>query len=298
MKKILALVLVAMMALAFTPAMAEKTVTIGMMLSDTANQFFVTMYEAAQLKAAELGAEVIVLDAANDAAKDVSNMEDLLSRGVDIILYNPVDSDAAPAVVELANKAGVPVITIDRSSNGGEVVSHIASDNVFGGKLAGEYIVSLLPDGGEIAEIQGQAGASAAKDRGEGFHLAVDTIENIKVVSSQIGNWDRAQALAIMENVMLASPEVKAVFCHNDVMALGVVEALQQAGRGDVIVVGFDADKDALTAIEEGTMMATVQQLPDQMGIIGVQTALDFLAGTAVEPSIGVQVALITKTAE
>ncbi len=298
MKKILALVLVAMMALAFTPAMAEKTATIGMMLSDTANQFFVTMYEAAQLKAAELGVEVIVLDAANDAAKDVSNMEDLLSRGVDAILYNPVDSDAAPAVVELANKAGVPVITIDRSSNGGEVVSHIASDNVFGGKIAGEYIVSLLPDGGEIAEIQGQAGASAAKDRGEGFHLAVDTIENIKVVSSQIGNWDRTQALSIMENVMLANPNVKAVFCHNDVMALGVVEACQQAGRSDIIIVGFDADKDALTAIEEGTMMATVQQLPDQMGIIGVQTAVDFLAGKIVEPMIGVEVALITKTAE
>lgn len=298
MKKILALVLVAMMALAFTPAMAEKTATIGMMLSDTANQFFVTMYEAAQEKAAELGVEVIVLDAANDAAKDVSNMEDLLSRGVDAVLYNPVDSDAAPAVVELANKAGVPVITIDRSSNGGEVVSHIASDNVYGGKIAGEYIVSLLPDGGEIAEIQGQAGASAAKDRGEGFHLAVDTIENIKVVSSQIGNWDRTQALSIMENVMLANPDVKAVFCHNDVMALGVVEACQQAGRGDIIIVGFDADKDALTAIEEGTMMATVQQLPDQMGIIGVQTAVDFLAGKTVEPMIGVEVALITKAAE
>ena len=298
MKKVLALILVAIMALAFTPAMAEKTVTIGMMLSDTANQFFVTMYEAAQAKAAELGVEVIVLDAANDAAKDVSNMEDLLSRGVDAILYNPVDSDAAPAVVELANKAGVPVITIDRSSNGGEVVSHIASDNVYGGKIAGEYIVSLLPDGGEIAEIQGQAGASAAKDRGDGFHQAVDTIENIKVVSSQIGNWDRTQALSIMENVMQANPNVKAVFCHNDVMALGVVEACQQAGRSDILIVGFDADKDAISAIQEGTMMATVQQLPDQMGIIGVQTAVDYLAGKTVEPKIGVQVALITKTAE
>ncbi len=298
MKRILALVLVAMMALAFTPAMAEKTVTIGMMLSDTANQFFVTMYEAAQAKAKELGVEVIVLDAANDAAKDVSNMEDLLSRGVNAILYNPVDSDAAPAVVELANKAGVPVITIDRSSNGGEVVSHIASDNVYGGKIAGEYIVSLLPEGGEIAEIQGQAGASAAKDRGDGFHQAVDTIANIKVVSSQIGNWDRTQALSIMENVMQANPNVKAVFCHNDVMALGVVEACQQAGRSDIIIVGFDADKDAIAAIQEGTMMATVQQLPDQMGIIGVQTAVDYLAGKTVEPKIGVQVALITKTAE
>ncbi len=298
MKRILALVLVAMMALAFTPAMAEKTTTIGMMLSDTANQFFVTMYEAAQQKAAELGVELIVLDAANDAAKDVSNMEDLLSRGVDAILYNPVDSDAAPAVVELANKANVPVITIDRSSNGGEVVSHIASDNVYGGKIAGEYIVSLLPDGGEIAEIQGQAGASAAKDRGDGFHQAVDTIANIKVVSSQIGNWDRTQALSIMENVMQANPNVKAVFCHNDVMALGVVEACQQAGRSDIIIVGFDADKDAIAAIQEGTMMATVQQLPDQMGIIGVQTAVDYLAGKTVEPKIGVQVALITKTAE
>lgn len=296
MKKILAVLIATLMLLSMcSMAMAEETVTIGYLLSDLSNQFFTTLEQGIKARCEELGVEVVGYDSGNDAANDMTNMEDLINLGVDIILYNPVDSDAGEAVVELANAAGIPVVTIDRGVNGGEVVCHIASDNVYGAELAAQYIVELLgEEGGAVAEVQGMAGASAATDRHTGFDNVMGAAENITVVSSQIGNWDRTQAMTIMENVLTSNPEVKAVFCANDVMALGVVEACQANGRDDIIIVGFDADDDAIAAIQEGTMMGTIQQLPETMGVTGVDVALAYLAGEEVESFIGVEVALVT----
>ena len=296
MKKILAVLIATLMLLSMcSAAMAEETVTIGYLLSDLSNQFFTTLEQGIKARCEELGIEVVGYDSGNDAANDMTNMEDLINLGVDIILYNPVDSDAGEAVVELANAAGIPVVTIDRGVNGGEVVCHIASDNVYGAELAAQFIVELLgEEGGAVAEVQGMAGASAATDRHTGFDNVMGAAENITVVSSQIGNWDRTQAMTIMENVLTSNPEVKAVFCANDVMALGVVEACQANGRDDIIIVGFDADDDAIAAIQEGTMMGTIQQLPETMGVTGVDVALAYLAGEEVEPFIGVEVALVT----
>ena len=296
MKKILAVLIATLMLLTMcSAAMAEETVTIGYLLSDLSNQFFTTLEQGIKARCEELGVEVVGYDSGNDAANDMTNMEDLINLGVDIILYNPVDSDAGEAVVELANAAGIPVVTIDRGVNGGEVVCHIASDNVYGAELAAQYIVDLLgEEGGAVAEVQGMAGASAATDRHTGFDNVMGAAENITVVSSQIGNWDRTQAMTIMENVLTFNPEVKAVFCANDVMALGVVEACQANNRDDIIIVGFDADDDAIAAIQEGTMKGTIQQLPETMGVTGVDVALAYLAGEEVEPFIGVEVALVT----
>ena len=296
MKKILAVLIATLMLLTMcSAAMAEETVTIGYLLSDLSNQFFTTLEQGIKARCEELGIEVVGYDSGNDAANDMTNMEDLINLGVDIILYNPVDSDAGEAVVELANAAGIPVVTIDRGVNGGEVVCHIASDNVYGAELAAQFIVELLgEEGGAVAEVQGMAGASAATDRHTGFDNVMGAAENITVVSSQIGNWDRTQAMTIMENVLTSNPEVKAVFCANDVMALGVVEACQANGRDDIIIVGFDADDDAIAAIQEGTMSGTIQQLPETMGVTGVDIALAYLAGEEVEPFIGVEVALVT----
>ena len=296
MKKILAVLIATLMLLTMcSAAMAEETVTIGYLLSDLSNQFFTTLEQGIKARCEELGVEVVGYDSGNDAANDMTNMEDLINLGVDIILYNPVDSDAGEAVVELANAAGIPVVTIDRGVNGGEVVCHIASDNVYGAELAAQFIVELLgEEGGAVAEVQGMAGASAATDRHTGFDNVMGAAENITVVSSQIGNWDRTQAMTIMENVLTSNPEVKAVFCANDVMALGVVEACQANGRDDIIIVGFDADDDAIAAIQEGTMSGTIQQLPETMGVTGVDVALAHLKGETVEANIGVEVALVT----
>ena len=295
MKKILAILLTAFLALSIVPAMAEDY-TIGALLSDTSNTFFVTMADAIKAKGDELGVKTIILDGANDSAKDVTNMEDLISAKVDIVLYNPVDSDAAAAVVEMAAKAGIPVISIDRSVNGAEVISHIASDNVYGGRIATELILEKMDGEGAIAEIQGMAGASAANERHQGFDEAIAAAgDKVTVVSSQIGDWDTTKAMGIMENILMANPEVKGVFCANDNMAIGAVQACQQNGRADVIIVGFDAEQVALDAIEEGTMLATVQQQPALMGELGVENAIAYLKGETIEASIGAPVALVTK---
>lgn len=295
MKKILAvLIAVVLLAALACTAVAEEPVKVGYLLSDLSNQFFTTLEAGIKSQCEELGLEVVGYDSANDASKDMTNMEDLLTAGVSVVLYNPVDSDAGVSVVELANEKGVPVITVDRGVNGGEVVCHIASDNVFGAELAANYIVELLgEEGGEVAEIQGMSGASAATDRHTGFDNVMGGAANITVVSSQVGDWDRTKAMGIMETVLTGNPDVKAVFCANDVMALGAVEACQAAGRDDIIIVGFDADTDAIAAIEEGTMAGTIQQLPDQMGRTAVDSALAFLNGEAVEAFVGVEVALI-----
>lgn len=296
MKKILALALSAMMALALVPAMAEEY-TIGVLLSDTANTFFVTMQKAIEAKATELGAKTIVLNGANDSAKDVTNMENLLSAGVDIVLYNPVDSDAAAAVAQMAIDKNVQIISIDRGVNGAKVISHIASDNVYGGRIATEKLIELIGGKGVIAEIQGMAGASAANDRHQGFLDAVAAAgDGIQVADSQIGDWDTTKAMGIMENMLTARPDIQAVFCANDNMAIGAVQAVQQMGRADIFIIGFDAEQVALDAIQEGTLYGTIQQQPALMGELGVQTALNFLAGKTVEPFTGAPVALIVKT--
>jgi len=298
MRKLLSLLLAAVLVLALVPALAED-VTIGVLLSDTSNTFFVTMQQAIEAKAAELGVKTIVLNGANDSARDVTNMENLLSAVVDIVLYNPVDSDAAAAVAQAAIDKGVQIISLDRGVNGAEVVSHIASDNVYGGRIATEKLIELLGGTGVLAEIQGMAGASAANDRHQGFVEAVEAAgEGIEVADSQIGDWDTTKAMGIMENMLTARPDIQAVFAANDNMAIGAVQAAQQAGRADIIIIGFDAEQVALDAIEEGTMYGTIQQQPALMGELGVETAVKYLNGEMVEPFIGAPVALIVKEAE
>lgn len=316
MKKLLALLLAAAMLFAFaacttntnedpktpatdpatkgdTPSESEKVV-IGLLVYNDKNEFIQKLVAGAQAKCDEYGYELISYSADGDAATEVNNMEDLITKKPDVILYNPVDSDAAGAALSLANDAGIPVITVDRTANGGEVVSHVASDNVYGGELAGEYIKELLGEaGGELLEIQGVAGTSAARDRGEGFHKAVDGVANYTVVDSQIGNWDKAQGMTIMENALQAHPNIKAVFAHNDTMAMGAMEAAYAAGREDIIIIGFDADDDAVQAVKDGKLAATVAQQPDLMGGRGVELAHDYLNGVTLNAAEAVEVALI-----
>ncbi|WP_019227553.1 ribose ABC transporter substrate-binding protein RbsB [Sedimentibacter sp. B4] len=272
---------------------AEEAKTIGLAISTLNNPFFVDLEAGAKAKAQELGATLVTLDSQDDSATEMSNVEDLINQGVDLILINPTDSDAVKSAVEAANKAGIPVITLDRSANGGEVVSHIASDNVAGGKLAGEYIVELLGGKGNVVELEGVPGASAARERGEGFNAAIAE-SDIEVVAKQTANFDRAEGLTVMENILQAQPEIDAVFAHNDEMALGALEAIKASGR-EIIVVGFDATDDAKAAVESGKMAATVEQLPKEIGSLGVDTAIKLLNGETVEKSIPVALQLVTK---
>lgn len=271
-------------------ASAEGSGAIGFSVSTLNNPFFVTLSEGAEAKAEEEGVEMIVVDAGDDAAKQTSDIEDLISRNISVLIVNPVDSDAVAPIVQDAVSQGIKVVSVDRVVNGVDVDCAIASDNVEGARMATEYLVSLVGEGAKVAELEGVNGASATIDRGEGFHLVAD--EQLEVAAKQTANFSRSEGMTVMENILQANPDIKGVFAHNDEMALGAVEAI---GSGDIVVVGFDATDDALAAIEAGRMAATVAQKPDLMGATAVETAISLINGETVEKEIPVEVELITQ---
>ncbi|MDO5702033.1 MAG: D-ribose ABC transporter substrate-binding protein [Lachnospiraceae bacterium] len=288
--KAAALLIAGMMAVSVSAFADEAEMgSIGLSISTLNNPFFVTLSEGAEAKAEELGVELIVVDAGDDSAKQASDIEDLISKGISVLIVNPVDSDAAAPAVEDAIDAGINVIAVDRIVNGVDVDCSIASDNVAGAKMAAEYLVELAGEGAKTAELEGVNGASATIDRGEGFHEVAD--EKLEVVASQTANFDRAEGMTVMENMLQANPDIQAVFAHNDEMALGAIEAI---GDKEIYVAGFDATDDAIEAVKEGLMAATVAQQPDLMGATAVETACKIMAGEEVEETLPVDVTLVT----
>jgi len=278
---------------------ADAGLTLGLSLSTLNNPFFVTLKEGAEAAAAEAGAELIVVDAQDDPAKEATNIEDLIQKGVDALLINPTDADAIVPSIQKANQAGIPVFTIDRGAAGGEITSHIASDNVAGGSMAAEFLCDAIGGSGQVVELEGIAGSSAARDRGQGFNDYMSAnCGGAEIVAKQTANFNRAEGLSVFENILQAQPDVTAVFAHNDEMILGAIEAAAAAGAEGIVFVGFDAVDDAVAAVEAGTLAATVAQQPDQIGALGVQTAVASLGGAAVEDYIPVDLALVSGSGE
>ncbi|GAB2896159.1 MULTISPECIES: ribose ABC transporter substrate-binding protein RbsB [Microvirgula] len=274
-------------------APASTGPTIGLAVSTQSNPFFVSLKSGAEAEARALGMTLITVDAQDDPARQISSIEDLIQKKVKVILVNPTDSAAVASAVKEANAAGIPVITLDRSVDGGTVASHVASDNVAGGKMAGEYVLEKIGGNGAVVELEGIPGASAARERGQGFHSVIDAAGGVKVVARQPADFDRAKGLSVMENILQGHKDVKAVFAHNDEMALGAVQALEAAGLKDVVVVGFDATDDAVKAVKAGKMSATVAQKPELIGKTAVQTAKQIIDGQAVDKAIPVPLELI-----
>ena len=292
MKKLTTLISAAVISATFNAGAAAQD-TIAMVVSTLNNPFFVTMKEGAEKKAKELDYKLIVLDSQNDPSKELANVEDLLVRGVKAILINPTDSDAVSNAVRMANKANTPVFTLDRAANNGEVVSHIASDNVAGGEMAGKYISEKIGKDAKIVQLEGIAGTSAARERGEGFMKAVKS-ENMQLLASQPADFDRTKGLNVMENLLSSQPQTQAVFAQNDEMALGAFRAVQASGK-EILIVGFDGTEDGIAAVKRGLLGATIAQQPSLIGEIGVESAVAVLTGKTVAKSIPVPLMMIVK---
>ncbi|HEJ9412369.1 TPA: ribose ABC transporter substrate-binding protein RbsB [Proteus mirabilis] len=293
LKKIATLLsVVALSATISANALAKES--IALVISTLNNPFFVTMKDSAQKEADKLGYDLVVLDSMDNPAKELANVQDLTVKGTRLMLINPTDSDAVGNAVLMANKAKIPVVTLDRVANKGEVVSHVASDNRLGGKMAGDYIAEKVGNDAKVIQLEGIAGTSASRERGEGFKQAVDA-HKLNILASQPADFDRTKGLNVMQNLLTANPAVQAVFAQNDEMALGALRALQTAGRTDVLVVGFDGTNDGIKAVNRGVLGATIAQRPDQIGIIGIQTADKILKGEKVDPTIPVELELVTQ---
>ena len=275
--------------------LGTESIVVGVSLSTLTNPFFLDVEQGIRAVAESNDVVVHVVGANDDAAVQSSGVDDLLQLGLDMLIINPVDASAIVTTIEYINNShGIPVITLDRTSDGGVVISHVASNNVLGGIQAAEFIVEQAGEGAIVVELEGQPGASAARERGEGFNSIAD--DSLNVVARQTANWSRAEGLSVLESVLQAHPQIDAVFAHNDEMALGAVEALRANGLLDqVIVVGFDGIDDAIASVNAGEMNATVAQQPVLMGEMALNVALDYLAGNSVSNSIDTPLQLITE---
>ncbi|EGT0696258.1 TPA: ribose ABC transporter substrate-binding protein RbsB [Clostridium perfringens] len=297
-KKIFSVGLMLMMLMtSFIGCGRDNKPKIGMVLSTLNNPFFVNMKDGAEKEAEKLGYDLVVLDSQNDPAKERANVEDLVQLGVIALLINPTDSDAVVKTVEVANKSNIPVITLDRQANGGKITSHIASDNIKGGEMAAEYVLDKFKDEKgpiNVVEIQGIPGASATRDRGEGFHNIMDKNDKFNFVSIQAADFDRQKGLQVMENIIQANPNIQVVFAHNDEMALGAVKAIKASGI-NALVIGFDGNDDAKDSIDANEMTATIAQQPDLIGALGVELANKIYNGESIKDKIAADLKVYTK---
>ncbi|UUR82941.1 ribose ABC transporter substrate-binding protein RbsB [Clostridium perfringens] len=297
-KKIFSVGLMLMMLMtSFIGCGRDNKPKIGMVLSTLNNPFFVNMKDGAEKAAEKLGYDLVVLDSQNDPAKERANVEDLVQLGVIALLINPTDSDAVVKTVEVANKSNIPVITLDRQANGGKITSHIASDNIKGGEMAAEYVLDKFKDEKgpiNVVEIQGIPGASATRDRGEGFHNIMDKNDKFNFISIQAADFDRQKGLQVMENIIQANLNIQVVFAHNDEMALGAVKAIKVSGI-NALVIGFDGNDDAKDSIDANEMTATIAQQPDLIGALGVELANKIYNGESIKDKIAADLKVYTK---
>ena len=279
--------------------------TVVLVMKTLNNPFFIDMQKGAEEAAKRLGVNLIVQAAERevDVEKQMQIIENLIQRKVNAICVAPSGSrEIVPAIVK-ANRAGIPLLVVDTRVDaaaleeaGGHVATFVGSDNVEGGRIAGEYIIARLGGQGKMAILEGIPGHETGDARLKGFHQAVDNKPGIEIVASQTANWERDQGFNVFQNILQSHPEVRALFACNDMMALGAIEAIAAAGKtGEIIVVGFDAVSDGREAIQKGMMDGSVAQNPFEMGKLAVENAYRLINGESIPDYIPVKIELVTK---
>jgi ribose transport system substrate-binding protein len=268
-----------------TAAPAAAQGTIGVSLLTLSNPFFREMGDAMTAEGALHGMKVQVVSADLDSAKQRDQVKNFIVAKVSAIILTPADSRAVGTAIQEANAAGIPVFTADVASLSpdAKVASHIATDNLGGGRMAGEAVVELLKDGGKVAIIDHPEVESVIL-RTRGFTEVVSKHANIQVVATLPGGGERDRSFKVTQDILQAHPDVNAIFAINDPSALGVVAALEAAGKlSQVKVIGFDGQPEAKIAIRDGKIYADAIQYPDRIGKLAVQAIQKFLNGEKVD---------------
>jgi ribose transport system substrate-binding protein len=227
--------------------------------------------------------------------QQVNILEDQILKRVSGLAVVPGGAQEIVPVLEKAHAASIPVVIVDTDVSWTAKVSYVGTDNRYGGKLAGEFIVNALDGKGKVALVTGIPGVRSIEDRQQGCLETLRAASGIEIVAQQPANSERSLALTVMENILTAQPEINAVFASSDQMTLGAIEAIDARGKtGKIVVVGFDAGKEALQAIQQGRIQAAVAQRPFLMGKLGVEAAYKAARGEPVEKRIDTGTELIT----
>ncbi|KAK1185082.1 sugar ABC transporter substrate-binding protein [Streptomyces sp. NBS 14/10] len=272
-----------------------KPVTIGLAVANLQADFFNQIKQSVEAEAKKKGVKVIVSDARGDAATQVNQIQDFISRQVSAIIYIPAGATAAGVPVKAANRAHIPVVTVDRNPPDVPGESFIATDSVAAAKTLGEWVSKQKGGKGQLAILQGQIGTTPQVDRQKGFGQALAESPGIKVVSQQSADWAQDKAYSVAQDMLQAHPGIDIMWGQADAMALGAAQAAKGAGGKKRLIVGFDGDFAGIKAVRKGTIDATMVQQTQKMGRMAVDTALDILNKKKV-PAMQLQPAyLLTK---
>lgn len=276
---------------------SHESYTIGLVLSNLKNPFFNSMAIEAKNEADRQGVNLIILDSNDSADVEYKHLSKLVDDKVDCIIVNPTDSDVIYRAIRYANDKAIPVLTVDRASNGGIVVCHIESDNQAGGDMIAAYLLEVTQNKGSYAEIRGIEGTSAAQTRSKGFNDRMAKDSNMSRAAVVTADFDREKGKMAMSEILGVHPQLTALFAHNDEMALGAAETAAKLDS-PVLIFGFDGSEEAISAIEKGTMTATIAQRPDLLGKTAIEKAVDHLNKKKIEPLVLVEVLLVTKESD
>lgn len=278
-------------------ARGEDRQTIALVPKAMDSEFWLAVRDGA--RAAIEGRDDVVLsvlapDREINVDQQVSILEDQIQRGAKVLVVAPAGSAQVVPVLQAAVDRGIPVVLVDTDAPLPGKASYVGTDNRAGGTLAARYIIEQVGTG-KVALIHGVPGNQSQDDRAAGFSEAIAAAPALQVVARQPANSERSLGLTVMENILTAHPDIRAVFATNDQMALGAVEAIAARRQTTpIVVVGFDATAEAVQAIIDGRMSASIAQRPTEMGRRGIEAALALMDGRQVEPRIDTGTELIT----
>ncbi|ATM76642.1 MULTISPECIES: substrate-binding domain-containing protein [Serratia] len=271
----------------FSQATLAKEYKIGASLLTQQHPFYIDLADAMKAEAKKDDVVLNISIANQDLNKQLSDVEDFITKKVDAIIISPVDSKGVQAAIIKAEKAGIPVITVDVAAEGVPVVTHVATDNYAGGVEAGKLMGKLLNGKGKVAIIDYPALQSVVA-RVDGFKKGLADTPDVKIVAIQTG-ITRAEALTVAQNMMQAHPDLNGLFGFGDDAALAAVIAAKSARNDNIKIIGFDGMKEARDAVDsDKTFVAVIRQYPDQMGAKAIDAAVDHLNGKPVAKMIPV----------
>ena len=268
MKKIISLMLCVVLAalMISSAAFAESgEIHVGLALYSQSTEYMAMLANAAEAKATELGIKIDIADAKNDAAIQLQQVETMINNGVNVLLIASVDPDACIPCVDVCQDAGIPVVAVNVANNSPDIKGFVIYEPVSQGEMEMQYLIDYMGrDDFNIVILEGVLGHTAQLCRSEGIDNVLKQHPGIKVLASDTGNWMRSEGMTLMENWLINyGDQIDAVVSQNDEMAIGAINAIK-AGGYNIPVVSIDGIADALDAIEEGTMIATFLQDPDQ----------------------------------
>ena len=275
----------------------KNKLLIGVSYQNLQNEFIINLQDAIRKEAKKEDIDLIESDSQGKAENQISQVENFIARGVDAIILNPYDKEGSAPAVDIAVREKKPIIVLNSIvSNLEKANAYVGSNDAEAGRIAAQYIVNLLGNKGNYAIIHGPNGHSAEIQRTIGIKEVLSKYPDVHVVFEQSANWDRTQALTLMENWLNSGKKIDGVIAQNDEMALGAYKAIEAAGKGkEIAVIGIDAIQDALRAVADHKLVGTVFQNADEQGRTAIKLTKDILEGKKISHNYYIPFQLVTK---